>query len=65
MHHLFADVASGETDAADVAYLVATILAVAAAALRFSAPRTEGYGSVGGALLCLAVAGIALGLLLL
>ena len=63
--HLFADVASGNTDAADVAYLVAAVLAFAAAVLRLSGERQGALHPLAASLLCLAVGAIALGLLLL
>lgn len=59
-----ADIATGETDTADLAYLVAAIVAFVAALL-FMSPRTGTLAPLSSAMLAVAVGLVALGLLLL
>jgi hypothetical protein len=60
---LLADIASGETDWADLAFLVALIVAVVAAVVMWRpGPPADRYG---GPLAAAAIAAVALGLLLL
>ena len=63
MTALVADIASGETDLADVAFLVALIVAVVGAVVMWRpGPYADRYG---GPLAAAAIAAVALGLLLL
>ena len=60
---MIADIATGETDWADIAFLVAVIIAAAAALIMWRpGPTADRYG---GPLVAVAVAAVALGLLLL
>jgi len=59
---MFADIANGNTDAADVFFLVSTILGVVAAVAYLARPA---MAHLGAALLSVAVACIAFGFMLL